>query len=159
MENTRYIITPLKVIGTVSLGAITGSLAALSFSTVPAMLGLPTSESVPKALHVALKSTKDVVFPLQLVSATSFLAAFALSPRSGRHPYLLYCATAALSLTPYAKYLLKPLMGEVMKVDGVNGEQTKESLVKWKRRNYGRVVIAAIGTVFAIIGGHGEGLY
>lgn len=63
--------------------------------TVPALLTFPSAGSAAKSFHNLRSSAATHVRLLTGISSTAFFLAFCLSPRSSRHPYLLYTAILA----------------------------------------------------------------
>lgn len=66
----------------------------LSTLTVPTLLTLPSASTAANAFRSLTTTARTHLRALAGVSSGAFLLAFALSPRSIRHPYLLY--TSAL---------------------------------------------------------------
>ncbi|KAL1861521.1 hypothetical protein Daus18300_008783 [Diaporthe australafricana] len=87
-------VSTLKFVGTVSLGLLTGLSYTLSTLTVPTLLTLPSASTAAKAFRSLTTTARTHLRTLAGISSTAFFLAFALSPRSARHPYLLY--TSAL---------------------------------------------------------------
>ncbi|KAG8168210.1 hypothetical protein KVR01_003899 [Diaporthe batatas] len=83
-------VSTLKFVGTVSLGLLTGLSYTLSALTVPTLLTLPTANEAAKAFRSLATTAGTHLRTLAGISSTAFFLAFALSPRSARHPYLLY---------------------------------------------------------------------
>lgn len=78
----------------------------VSTLTLPTILRLPSSTSASHALKSLTASLRLPVLTLTALASAPLLLSFALSPRSSRHPYLVYTAllavlsTAAPSLLP-----------------------------------------------------------
>ncbi|POS69436.1 hypothetical protein DHEL01_v212168 [Diaporthe helianthi] len=83
-------VSTLKFVGTVSLGLLTGLSYSLSTLTVPTLLTLPTANEAAKAFRSLAITARTHLRTLAGISSTAFFLAFVLSPRSARHPYLLY---------------------------------------------------------------------
>ncbi|KAH7328644.1 hypothetical protein B0I35DRAFT_417953 [Stachybotrys elegans] len=83
-------VSLLKFVGTVSLGLLTGVSYTVSSLALPSLLDLPSSSSASHALASLTTSLKAPLLALSSLSTAPFLLAFALSPRSSRHPYLIY---------------------------------------------------------------------
>ncbi|OLN95935.1 Autophagy-related protein 33 [Colletotrichum chlorophyti] len=100
-------VSLLKFVGTVSLGLLTGLSYSLSTVTVPSILSLPSASDALRAFQNLYPGATTRLRLLTGVSAASFLAAFFLSPRAYRHPYLIYssvlCLTSGLAeqIAPY----------------------------------------------------------
>lgn len=73
---------------------IQGLSYTLSTLTVPTLLTLPSASTAAKAFRSLTTTARTHLRTLAGVSSTAFFLAFVLSPRSARHPYLLY--TSAL---------------------------------------------------------------
>ncbi|KAK1970889.1 hypothetical protein LY78DRAFT_652500 [Colletotrichum sublineola] len=100
-------VSLLKFVGTVSLGLLTGLSYSLSTVTVPSILSLPSASDALRAFKNLYPGATARLRLLTGVSASSFLLAFFFSPRTYRHPYLIYssvlCLTSGLAetITPY----------------------------------------------------------
>ncbi|ROT39808.1 hypothetical protein SODALDRAFT_331927 [Sodiomyces alkalinus F11] len=90
-------VSLLKFVGTVSLGLLTGLSCSLAAVTVPSILSLPSASSAARAYRNLAPTSSLRLRSLTTVSSASFLLAFYLSPRSYRHPYLIYASTLALA--------------------------------------------------------------
>ena len=89
---------------------IQGLSYTLSTLTVPTLLTLPSASTAAKAFRSLTTTARTHLRSLAGISSTAFFLAFALSPRSARHPYLLYTsalvAISRLSVSdPVAPYL------------------------------------------------------
>ena len=79
---------------------------SVSTLTLPTILRLPSSSSASHALATLTASLKLPVLVLTSLASAPLLFSFILSPRSARHPYLVYTSllailsTAAPSLLP-----------------------------------------------------------
>jgi autophagy-related protein 33 len=62
----------------------------LSTLTVPTLLTLPSASTAAKAFRSLATTARTHLRTLAGISSTAFFLAFVLSPRSVRHPYLLY---------------------------------------------------------------------
>ncbi|KAH8765591.1 hypothetical protein F5883DRAFT_420908 [Diaporthe sp. PMI_573] len=103
-------VSTLKFVGTVSLGLLTGLSYTLSTLTVPTLLALPSASTAAKAFRSLATTARTHLRTLAGISSTAFFLAFTLSPRSARHPYLLYTsalvAVSRLSVSDFvAPYL------------------------------------------------------
>lgn len=74
--------------------SIQGLSYTLSTLTVPTLLTLPSANTAAKAFRSLTTTARTHLRTLAGISSTAFFLAFVLSPRSARHPYLLY--TSAL---------------------------------------------------------------
>ncbi|TAQ89535.1 hypothetical protein B7494_g2140 [Chlorociboria aeruginascens] len=98
-------ISTLKFVGTISLGLLTGVSYTLSTLTLPTLLTLPTASSASRAFTNLTTLSLHHLDSLAGVSSISFFLAYILSPRSQKHPYLiwasLFSASSAFGLTDY----------------------------------------------------------
>lgn len=90
--------------------SIQGLSYTLSTLTVPTLLTLPSASTAAKAFRSLTTTARTHLRTLAGISSTAFFLAFVLSPRSARHPYLLYTsalvAISRLSVSDYvAPYL------------------------------------------------------
>jgi len=83
-------VAPFKLFGTVSLGLLTGMSWTMSSIAVPALLVLPSALTATNAYNHLSERGIFELRALSIVSGSCFLAAYALSPRGYRHPYLLW---------------------------------------------------------------------
>ncbi|RDL36608.1 Uncharacterized protein BP5553_05960 [Venustampulla echinocandica] len=94
-------VSTLKFVGSLSLGLLTGLSYTLSTLTLPTLLTLPSASTASRAFTNLTSVSLTHVRALAGISSSSFLLAYLLSPRSQRHPYLLwttlFVASAGLS--------------------------------------------------------------
>ncbi|KAF4627763.1 hypothetical protein G7Y89_g10390 [Cudoniella acicularis] len=83
-------VSTLKFVGSISLGLLTGLSYTLSTLTLPTLLTLPTASSASRAFTNLTTLSLTHLRALAGISSTSFLLAYILSPRSQKHPYLLW---------------------------------------------------------------------
>ncbi|CZR50686.1 probable Rotein of unknown function localised to mitochondria [Phialocephala subalpina] len=83
-------VSTLKFVGSISLGLLTGLSYTLSSLTVPTLLTLPSATSASKAFSNLTTISLTHLRTLAAVSSSSFFVAYLLSPRSQKHPYLLW---------------------------------------------------------------------
>jgi autophagy-related protein 33 len=79
-----------KFVGTVSLGLLTGVSYTVSTLALPNLLNLSSSAAASHALTTLTASLKLPILALSSLASAPLLLSFALSPRSSRHPYLVY---------------------------------------------------------------------
>ncbi|KAI1341580.1 hypothetical protein F5Y15DRAFT_376542 [Xylariaceae sp. FL0016] len=103
-------VSALKFVGTVSLGLLTGTSYTLSTLTIPSLLELPSASTAAKAFRSLASSASTQLSTLTGVSGTTFLLAFAASPRGFRHPYLLYTSLFCFS-TRLTSYVTPSIFG------------------------------------------------
>jgi len=85
-------VSTLKFVGSISLGLLTGLSYTLSTLTMPTLLTLPSASSASRAFSNLTTVSLTHLRALAGVSTGSFLLAYLLSPRSQKHPYLLWTA-------------------------------------------------------------------
>ncbi|OBT67526.1 hypothetical protein VE03_03716 [Pseudogymnoascus sp. 23342-1-I1] len=89
---TRPGVPPFKLIGSISLGLLTGVSYTLNAIAVPALLTLPSSATASTAFTLLNTRAVQTYRIFTGLSTACFLSAYALSPRGCRHPYLLWSA-------------------------------------------------------------------
>ncbi|KAL2213546.1 hypothetical protein CC79DRAFT_1327434 [Sarocladium strictum] len=89
-------VSILKFVGTVSLGLLTGVSYTVSNLSLPSLLRLPSSSSAAQALNNLSASLKLPIPILTTLASVPLLLSFAISPRSARHPYLIYTSLLAV---------------------------------------------------------------
>ncbi|KAH7364283.1 hypothetical protein BKA65DRAFT_388833 [Rhexocercosporidium sp. MPI-PUGE-AT-0058] len=104
-------VSTLKFVGTISLGLLTGLSYSLTTLTLPTLLTLPSATSASKAFSNLNTSSLLHLRALAGVSSTSFLLAYLLSPRSQKHPYLLWTTLFIVS-SGFTEYLIQPYIGK-----------------------------------------------
>ncbi|KAL1857115.1 hypothetical protein VTK73DRAFT_8105 [Phialemonium thermophilum] len=103
-------VSSLKFVGTVSLGLLTGLSYTLSTLTVPTLLALPSADSAIHAFDYLAAAAKKHLRTLSSISGSAFLLAFLFSPRSYRHPYLLYTSALVLGSRLVTSDLVAPYL-------------------------------------------------
>ncbi|KEZ44165.1 Uncharacterized protein SAPIO_CDS3089 [Scedosporium apiospermum] len=103
-------VSALKFVGTVSVGLLTGVSYTLSTLAAPALLTLPSATTASKTLTSLSSSSATHLTTLSALSSSAFALAFVLSPRSSRHPYLLYTSLLAAA-SAFAPRLAPFLLG------------------------------------------------
>ncbi|KAG4442310.1 hypothetical protein IFR05_002234 [Cadophora sp. M221] len=104
-------VSTLKFVGTISLGLLTGLSYSLTTLTLPTLLTLPSATSASKAFANLNASSLLHLRTLAGVSSTSFLLAYLLSPRSQKHPYLLWTTLFIVS-SGFTEYLVQPYISK-----------------------------------------------
>ncbi|CAL3964276.1 hypothetical protein PZA11_001674 [Diplocarpon coronariae] len=108
-------VSTLKFVGSISLGLLTGYSYSLTTLTIPTLSTLPSATSASKAFTNLTYVSLNNLRALAAASSTSFLFAYILSPRSQKHPYLLWTSLLVVSsgFTEYALrgYTPKPAAG------------------------------------------------
>jgi autophagy-related protein 33 len=94
---TSKTVSVLKFVGTVSLGLLTGVSYTASTISIPSILRLPSSNAAAQAITDLVHQLRFPVVVLNSLAALPLAIAFVLSPRSARHPYLIYTSLLATS--------------------------------------------------------------
>jgi autophagy-related protein 33 len=89
------------------LKSIQGLSYTLSTLTLPTLLTLPSASSASKAFTNLTTLSLTHLRALAGISSSSFLFAYILSPRSQKHPYLLW-TTLFVASSGFADLLLQP---------------------------------------------------
>ncbi|KAF2862332.1 hypothetical protein K470DRAFT_213030 [Piedraia hortae CBS 480.64] len=141
-----------KVIGTVSLGLLTGVSYTLSTQTLPALLTLPSAKSASNTFrHVARLSALHIT-ALSAVSSLSLGLAFVLSPARIRHPYLLWTSLAAAGSGALTLAGKSDLDGS-----DVNGEEVEKTTRAQQYMEFVRTGISGLGFAMGVVGIWGDG--
>ncbi|KAM4059063.1 hypothetical protein HRG_008067 [Hirsutella rhossiliensis] len=98
----------LKFVGTVSLGLLTGVSYTVSTLTLPSLLQLSSSVSASQAVTSLRNSLKTPIYALTALASAPLFLSFVLSPRSARHPYLVYTSLLAVLSTAAPRLLPSP---------------------------------------------------
>ena len=103
----------------------------LSTLTVPTLLTLPSASTAAKAFYTLASTAKTQLRALAGVSSSAFLLAFLLSPRSYRHPYLIYTSflvlTSRLAVADFvAPYLFQSPPASAGKQPSAAAKQRRE---------------------------------
>jgi len=101
-------VSTLKFVGTVSLGLLTGVSYSVSTITLPSILALPSASSANHALTTLTSYLRLPLLTLTTLSSLPLLASFFLSPRSSRHPYLVYTALLAILSNAAPRFVPAP---------------------------------------------------
>ena len=155
--------------------------------TLPSLLRLPSSSSASHAIASINESLQTPLLTLSSLAAVPFFLSFVGSPRSLRHPYLLYTSLLAVLSTAVPRFLPQPaarpaaakkpavprprmdasyeVLGDVQSetaseeelVDDVNGEEVRAEVQSLSRSFATRGGFAAIGFVMAVVGIWGDG--
>ncbi|KAI2635276.1 hypothetical protein GGS21DRAFT_73954 [Xylaria nigripes] len=104
-------VSVLKFVGTVSLGLLTGTSYTLSTFMIPSLLELSSASAAAKACRSLVSTATTHLTTLSLVSGSSFLLAFIISPSGYRHPYLLYTSIFCLSTRLTTNYIIPSIFG------------------------------------------------
>ncbi|KAF7562788.1 hypothetical protein G7046_g1350 [Stylonectria norvegica] len=160
---------------------------SVSTLTLPALLRLPSSSSAAHGLATLTAALRLPILALTTLAAAPFLLSFALSSRSGRHPYLLYTGLLAILSTvgpslipqptprPAVSSPAKPssrarmessyeVLGDAHsdaaseeEVDDVNGEEVRATVEGLAQGYVVRTALSALGFAMAVLGIWGDG--
>ncbi|KAF2751262.1 hypothetical protein M011DRAFT_455301 [Sporormia fimetaria CBS 119925] len=158
-------VSIFKFVGTISLGLLTGISATLTTTTLPTFLALPTAQTARSALTSLSSRTRTLSTYLRHITAFTLFSAYLLSPKSFRHPYLVYT-----SLFAFASGVgVDAVMGvksvkegeeevvHVEKAEEVNGEMVGTEVERMKRVEGVRSVVSGLGFMMAVVGIWGDG--
>lgn len=81
-----------KVIGTVTLGALAGSIVSTTQIAIPLLLVPKTTEDLKSALTTLRLRSLSLISPLAITSFSALTISYLFAPAAGRHPYLVYSA-------------------------------------------------------------------
>ncbi|MCJ1307621.1 hypothetical protein MMC25_001268 [Agyrium rufum] len=170
-----------KFVGTCSLGLLTGLSYTLSTTTVSPLLSFPTPTPAWSSFQSLTVLAHRQRRALTFISWFSLTLSWMLSPRAGRHPYLLWCASTALIGSRGVDWWFQDDMGREMEIwererkarkekDGVvrkevasteeeevNGEVVREEMVGWRKREIVRGTWAGLGFLMGVVGIWGDG--
>ncbi|KAI1434525.1 hypothetical protein GGR50DRAFT_662035 [Xylaria sp. CBS 124048] len=104
-------VSVLKFVGTVSLGLLTGTSYTLSSFMAPSLLELSSASTAARVLRSLASTASTHLTTLSIVSGSSFLLAFALSPAGYRHPYLIYTSVLCLGTRLTTDYVMPSIFG------------------------------------------------
>ncbi|KAA6411512.1 MAG: hypothetical protein FRX48_04792 [Lasallia pustulata] len=138
---SRFTIALSKFVGCISLGLLTGTSYTLTTITLPPLLALPSAPQAHSSFRTLLASTRTHQRALSLLSVLSLSLAYALSPRRGRHPYLLWTAAVVGTGWGFEEWVGDGGKGKgKAKEEGVdvNGEVVREGLERWRWGQVGR---------------------
>ncbi|TVY19274.1 hypothetical protein LARI1_G002373 [Lachnellula arida] len=193
-------VSTLKFVGTVSLGLLTtankatlpGPLLHTQHPHSPNLLALPSASSASRAFTSLSTLSPNHLTALTSISSASFLLAYLLSPRSQKHPYLLW-TTLIVACSGLPELVLKPAVrakktapkrdgkGKGRQMDAsyevlgasdrdsegtvseeeteedVNGEEVREQMEGFMKRQIATTVLAGLGFAMSVVGIWGDG--
>ncbi|KAI9667003.1 MAG: hypothetical protein M1829_005610 [Trizodia sp. TS-e1964] len=151
-----------------SLGILTGVSYSLSELTAPSLLLLPSATTGFQILS-HLEEFSIITFrALSSISAASFLLAYTLSPRQGRHPYLIWAtllvAGAALGekmanfcdaqSTIRRRHSIDPSADQPE--SGINGEEVAKEIRKFRKFHAIKTGTVGLGFAAGLVGIWGD---
>lgn len=153
-----------KFVGTISLGLLTGVSTTHSTLTLPSLLALPTAPTAHTTLSTLTHSTTHLTRPLRHLSTLALLAAYFLSPRRNRHPYLLYTSLLALLSGPAVDYAFARAAQPTARAPSfaaeagdVNGEQVRQAVERMRAVEGVRAGVAGAAFAMVVVGIWGDG--
>ncbi|KAI9753217.1 MAG: Poly [ADP-ribose] polymerase 1 [Chaenotheca gracillima] len=161
---SRATISVSKFVGSISLGLLTGISYSLSTFTVPSLLALPSATTAHHSFSRLRDSGARHLRTLSIVSGVSFLLAYTLSPRQGRHPYLLWTASMVALSVGGDVYLTREEQSSRQRrrrgeeVDSpANGEEVRKGMERFQLGQAVRTGFAGVGFLMSIVGLWGDG--
>ena len=157
-STTSTVITASKLVGTLGAAWYT------FYNTTLTNTALPSVQSVAVGIphHFQLKLWQDIDARektqgrgIALVSAASFLTAYALQPNGFRQPYLPLCAGLLIAIVPYTAIVMAPVHERLIthQVDAqADVISTQNDLEEYKSLTLGRAAISAVAVAFAAYG-------
>ncbi|KAG9237092.1 hypothetical protein BJ875DRAFT_481616 [Amylocarpus encephaloides] len=124
-------VSTLKFVGVCSLGLLTGVSYTLSALTLPSLLTLSSASTASNAFTNLTKLSLTHLRGLAGISSGSFLLAYILSPRSQKHPYLLW-TTLFVAGSGISDFLLRP--AQPPSSSDASAAKQRERKSKGKRR-------------------------
>ncbi|KAF2803627.1 uncharacterized protein BDZ99DRAFT_427077 [Mytilinidion resinicola] len=160
-----------KFVGTISLGLLTGVSASLTSLTLPSLFNLPSAVNARDALTYLSTRTRTVTTYLRNTALISLFAAYALSPRSSRHPYLFYTSLLALASGSGVDFALaaqdKRAGGSrshasiadlnVETPEDLNGEQVRQAVEGMRYTEGMRAAVSGLAFAMGVVGIWGDG--
>ncbi|KAI5856287.1 hypothetical protein BZA05DRAFT_433916 [Tricharina praecox] len=166
------LLTTLKLTGTFALGVLTGVHFNFSLQTLRTLLALNSASQARRAFTISLGLLRSTVRPLELIAAASLLTAWLLSPRGGKHPYLLLATLPVAAAVGVERLKLVGVeygvqtLGEGEVKEGerdgvkgeaeVNGEAVQGGMEAWKQWGLVRGGIVGVGFGIALVGVYGD---
>jgi len=166
---SRSVVAGLKLGGIFSLGILTGVHLNFSIATIKSIITLSSAPQAQKAFSTALGLLRSTVRPLEIAATGALLTAFALSPKHGKHPYLVMCAAAPLIGIAVEKLKLSGVEYGVRNVETsgtrrgtgadveVNGEVVRGGLEQWRQWGLVRGSLIGVGFGMGLLGIWGDG--
>ncbi|KAI9845709.1 MAG: hypothetical protein M1837_004542 [Sclerophora amabilis] len=160
----RATVSISKFVGSISLGLLTGVSYSLSTFTIPALLALPSAITAHHSFVRLQTLGVNHLRALSAISGVSLLLAYTLSPRQGRHPYLLWTASMVglsvsgdLWLSRDGRSLAKSRRRGDEDDAPANGEEVRKSMERFQLIQGVRTGIAGLGFVMSVVGLWGDG--
>jgi autophagy-related protein 33 len=128
------------------------------------LLIFPSSTTAYQTFNQLSISSNTNVRALSAISSSSLLLAYVVSPRRGRHPYLLWTVlTVLISVGADVLLTTPPRRIESRRkadLDGreINGEEVRKSMEGFRKAMVIKTGILGMGFVMSIVGLWGDGL-
>ncbi|KAI9808971.1 MAG: hypothetical protein M1826_003949 [Phylliscum demangeonii] len=160
----RTTLAVAKFVGSISLGLLTGISYTLSTITIPSLLTLPAATTAHQTFVRLQTVALAHLRALSVLSTSSFLVAYCLSPRRGRHPYLLWTALTVALSAGTDLYLGKEARKMVRDGDRrragdespANGEEVKNGMEQFQIAQAVRASVAGLGFLMSVVGIWGD---
>jgi len=159
-----------KFVGTISLGLLTGVSTSLTSLTLPSLFNLPSAVNARDALTFLSARTKTFTAYLRNTALISLFAAYTLSPRHARHPYLFYTSVLALASGSGVDFALaaqdkrdgsRPRASiadlNVEKPEDLNGEQVRQAVEGMRYTEGVRAAVSGFAFAMGVVGIWGDG--
>ncbi|KAK4227162.1 hypothetical protein QBC38DRAFT_478479 [Podospora fimiseda] len=122
-----------KFVGTVMLGLSTGLSYTLTTLTIPALLTLPSADAASRAFDAVTTNAKRKLRTLTSLASASFFAAYYISPRRYRHPYLLY-TSLLIGISQFSDHIV-PYLFKTRRISSKTYATAAEKYQRKKRRD------------------------
>ncbi|TGZ76198.1 hypothetical protein EX30DRAFT_336900 [Ascodesmis nigricans] len=163
MSALRKLIVALKISSAIALGLLSGVHFNFSTNTIQTLLNLPSASQAQRAFTTSIGLLRSTVRPLELLTTVALFGAYALSPKSGRHPYLLLAGAPVVVSIAVEKMKLAGVEMGVQRArtakEGeveVNGEVVRGGIEAWRQWALVRGGIVGLGFVLNVVGLYGD---
>ncbi|KAF8467408.1 hypothetical protein BDZ91DRAFT_782669 [Kalaharituber pfeilii] len=171
-------LATLKIASTAALGILTGAHLTFSFSTIQAILSLPSAAHARQAFTTTLLThTTCLTTPLTVAPSLLLTVTYLISPSRLRHPYLLMASILPLLSLGYDHGVLSHVEKEILHRSSpakistaeedeaaeeeaeeiVNGEIIRGGLEKYAQRNLVKAGVVGLGFLISLVGNWGDG--
>lgn len=103
-----------KVIGTVSLGALAGTIVSTTQIAIPLLLVPQTAADAKNAVVTLYKQSAKMLVPLAATSFVALSVSFVGAAAAGRHPYLVYAALSVPAVAAIGYFRVMPVVGAIL---------------------------------------------
>lgn len=106
----------------------------MSTLTVPTLLTLPSASTASRAFHSLTSTARTHLRSLAGISSSAFFLAFVLSPRSFRHPYLMYTSVLVACSRLVVADAIAPYLLTLPKAQSSSGSSSAQSSKDQKKQ-------------------------